>query len=1574
MPDWGGLVDKGLGKLENGWEAGKEKVGEGVDWATDKVGDGLEYVHQDAMADVIEDWGDRTASSLGAEVGEQQLGQSEQANELIHGNVAEINASVKNLRDFKAAFDLVGRGMKGLDSSHWKGAAADGFREKFTTLPTDWMRAADAFDDAAKALEAYATTVTWAQGKAQEAIALYKQGNETSKSAATAYNKEIDAYKDAYDSKDPLPEPGAFVDPGTAQRDRAQEILADARSQRDEAAATAQKAVSAALAHAPAEPSATDRAKFNLADYGTGQGVELMHFGGGIVKGTVGITNFVRSIYPLDPYNVSHPAEYYKSVNMTLAGLASTAAHPDRALKGAWESAKGDPSEFHGRLVPELLTTKGAGGFKSLLRAGMKDGAEAGARRAARRGVDREPEASARRPGDKTCKIDPIDVATGRMVLPQTDIALPGSLPLVFQRSFESSYRAGRWFGTAWASTVDQRLEIDAQGVIFVREDGGLLAYPHPAPGVPVMPVHGQRWPLDRTSDGDYTVTDPDTGRVRHFTGHREDQASLVQIDDRNGRWITFEYDDEGAPTSIVHHGGHHLKFTTHEGRISALHLAGGAPDGSDQEILRYGYTHGHLTEVTNSSGRPLSFGYDEHGRITSWTDTNGSRFDYVYDEQDRCTSQSGANGHLNSRLTYDDPDPDTGLRITALTDSLGHTSRYVINERAQVVGEIDATGAVTRFEYDRYNRLLSHTDPLGHESRWEYDEAGRMTAVVRADGRRSTAEYDELGLPLKVTGTDGLVVRQTYDAQGNRTSVTDGSRATTRFTYDDAGHLTSVTDALGHTTHVRNDPAGLPVEVTDPLGATTRCERDAFGRPVVLVDALGAISRRRWTVEGQLARRIEPDGSEQTWVYDGEGNCLSHTDAMGAISRFEYTDFDLPAARTEPDGARYEFDHDSNLRLTQVTNPQGLAWSYSYDAAGRLTAETDFDGRTLTYAHDRAGRLTTRTNGAGEPIRYEHNELGQLLSKDADGAVTTFEYDIFDQLAVATSADASLTWLRDRHGRLRSETVNGRTLTYTHETLGRRVSRTTPSGAVSTWTYDAAGQRTALASSGRTLTFAHNAAGQETARQVGETISLTHEFDTAGRLTTQHVSARGISVAHRAYAYRADGNLVGIRDQISGSRRFELDSAGRVTTVTGANWTESYAYDEAGNQIQASWPASHPGQEAAGERSYTGTRITRAGRIRYEHDAQGRMVLRQKTRLSRTPDTWRYTWDCEDRLTSVTTPDGTRWRYVYDPLGRRTAKQKLAADGDSVVEQVSLVWDGTNLCEQITDADALPNQVAVTWDHDGFRPLTQTERILSAESPHDTVDERFFAIVTDLIGTPTELIDESGALAWHTRSTLWGTTTWSRASTAYTPLRFPGQYFDPETGLHYNYFRYYDPETARYLTSDPLGLTPDPNPATYVHNPHTWADLLGLTPCPPRGEKSNPFKNRADAEQAAFRAAGVPYGETPIAEWTVTGDKNLKHAPGYTYSKDESHWGKFRQFETPQGSRVVVEHVSDPAGTHFHAGKPKIDDSRDLVNFGWDNRRVQREDGTFGYPEDMERYGKINKPEGDHHFFYEGN
>ncbi|MEU5983959.1 putative T7SS-secreted protein [Streptomyces sp. NPDC047434] len=1413
MVDWRGWGDKIVDGVDRGIDKGKELVGEGVDYVTDKTGEALDKVGAHDWADAVEDWGDEAASSLGADVGEQQLGQTEEADELIHGKPDKITAAAKNLRDFGLAFDLVGGGMRKLDSGHWKGEAADAFREKFQTLPTDWLHAADAMENAAKALETYSKAVVSAQGKAREAIALYQEGDKDSKAAVDTYNKKVDAYNAARNGDSPLPHPGDFSDPGTSKRARAREILNDARRARNEAGETAKAVVSAALAHAPKEPTGVEKAKLELMDYGLGQGIELAHFGGGVVKGTAGLVNFVRSVNPVDPYNLTHPAEYYKGVNMTLAGLVSTAANPDRAIKNAWDAAKGDPSEFLGRLVPEVLGTKGAGGLKTLTRLKHVDDLPSKKPGGSRGDHEKNPDSNGKTCGETACKNDPIDIATGRMLLPQTDITLPGSLPLVFRRTFDSSHRSGRWFGPAWSSTVDQRLEIDSEGVIFSCDEGSLLAYPHPAPGVPVMPTHGRQWPLDRVEDG-YTITDPGTGRVRHFVDHSGELALLAQIDDRNGRWIAFEYDEAGAPISIVHHGGYHLKLTTTEGRVVALHLAGAAADGSDQEILRYGYTDGHLTEVTNSCGRPLRFDCDEHGRITSWTDTNDSRYDYVYDDQDRCTYQSGANGHLAATFTWDDVDPTTGLRLTTFTDGMGHTERHLINDRAQVVAEIDSLGAVTRFEYDRHNRLLSRADPLDHVSRTTYDRDGRLLMVVRPDRRQTEVDYDVNGMPTRIVGTDGNITRQTFDDRGNRTSVTDPSGATTAFAYDEGGRLTSVTDPLGATTRLVLDNRGLPVEVTDPLGATTRYAYDAFGRTVQVTDALGAVTRMEWTVEGRPSRRTMPDGTVESWTYDGEGNCLSHTDAMGATTRFTYTDFDLLTSRTDPDGVRYEFSHDANLRLTRVTNPQGLTWDYAYDAAGRLATETDFDGRALSYRYDAAGRLTARVNGLGQTIRFDRDSLGRIVRKDAEGAVSSYEYDIFDQLASATGPDATLERLRDRYGLLVSETVNGRKLSFSYDAVGRRTGRTTPGGSTSTWSYDAAGRSAELTSSGRTLAFTHDVLGRETTRRIADFAALTSSFDVMGRLTAQEVTGHsGRRLQHRAYAYRADGGLVGITDALSGARRFDLDSAGRVTAVHARGWTEQYAYDDAGNQTEASWPATHPSHSATGARAYQGTRIAAAGSVRYEHDGQGRIVVRQKTRLSRKPDTWRYEWDAEDRLTAVTTPDGTLWRYGYDPLGRRISKR-------SGLETVHFTWDGTTLCEQATD------DVVLTWDHAGLRPLAQTERRT------DSTEERFFAIVTDLIGAPTELVDESGGVAWRTRTTLWGTTTWTTSATAYTPLRFPGQYFDPESGLHYNYFRYYDPESARYLSQDPLGLTPAPNPATYVHNPHSWADPLGLAGC----------------------------------------------------------------------------------------------------------------------------------------------
>lgn len=200
-----------------------------------------------------------------------------------------------------------------------------------------------------------------------------------------------------------------------------------------------------------------------------------------------------------------------------------------------------------------------------------------------------------------------------------------------------------------------------------------------------------------------------------------------------------------------------------------------------------------------------------------------------------------------------------------------------------------------------------------------------------------------------------------------------------------------------------------------------------------------------------------------------------------------------------------------------------------------------------------------------------------------------------------------------------------------------------------------------------------------------------------------------------------------------------------------------------------------------------------------------------------------------------------------------------MAPDGESVLERTDFTWDGTVLAEQTTAPVGAPHLVTLTWDHQGLTPIAQTER-LTDSATRGEIDARFFAIATDLIGTPTELIDDRGDIAWRSRTTLWGTTTWNADASAYTPLRFPGQYYDPETGLHYNHHRYYDPQTARYTTPDPLGLAPAPNPSAYVHNPHTWSDPLGLAPYEDNGGLGGLVKvNKPDpaADALAERLGG---------------------------------------------------------------------------------------------------------------------
>lgn len=1034
--------------------------------------------------------------------------------------------------------------------------------------------------------------------------------------------------------------------------------------------------------------------------------------------------------------------------------------------------------------------------------------------------------------GTKTCKNDPVDVATGEMLLPQTDLELPGVLPLVLRRTHLSGYRFGHWFGRSWASLLDERVELDplARSAMWARQDGSVLVYPRlPAVGdlEGVLPVEGPRLPLvhERQVNGEttYRISDPTHGWSRFFTGspYRESSAFwLSEMQDRNGNGVTITRLGDGSPVLLAHDGGYRITVSVRDGRVERLALR---TPSSEETIRRYGYDpDGNLDAVVNSSGLPLRFTYDSEGRITSWTDRNDSTFQYVYDQAGRVVRTVGPDGILSSSFAYGDPEADTGLRSTRYTNSHGATTVFRVDDRLRIVAETDPLGHTTHSEYDIEDQQVAVTDPLGRTTHFERDERGNLVGMTAPDGARTRAVFNHLNLPVEIVERGGVTHYFEYDVRGNLTATVGPDGRRTEYELGARGQVTAVRTDAG-VSRLEPDAAGLMVSITAPDGTTARCVRDAFGRITEITDAAGGILREGWTTEGRPAWRQLPDGSREEWVWDGEGNLVRYTDRMGGVTTSTTTHFDRVSTRVTPDGSVYRFTYDTELRLTEVVNAQGLTWTYTYDEAGRLVRETDFDDRTMRYEWDAAGQLIRRANAVGQTLTYERDVLGRVLRVvHDDGTSSTFVHDEHGRLARTENTHAHITFERDAAGRVVAETVNGRTLTLAYDHLGRRVHRRTPSGATTDLVWE--GRHLAACTTGdHTFRFERDALGRETTCLLDGTLALRNTFDAVGRTTNQHLTASETTLLRRGYTYRPDGTPIGVNDTLLGNRRLTVDPVGRITGVQADGWQEEYGYNAAGDQTNATFPAGAPGQETSGSRDLTGTRVTRAGRTRYDYDAQGRMIRRRTTTLSGRISTWHFTWNAEDRLTEACTPDGSVWQYHYDPLGRRLRKQRLGSDGH-VLESVDYSWDGAQVAEQRSGG------ITMVWDYDGMRPLSQREA--RTDPDQQEVDRRFFAIVSDLTGSPSCMVAPDGTVAWRARATAWGATQWNSDATAYTPLRYPGQYFDLETGLHYNVNRYYDPQTARYISPDPLGLAAAFNHYAYVPNPCTMADPLGLAGC----------------------------------------------------------------------------------------------------------------------------------------------
>ncbi|MGN6892214.1 RHS repeat domain-containing protein, partial [Neisseria sp. P0015.S002] len=308
----------------------------------------------------------------------------------------------------------------------------------------------------------------------------------------------------------------------------------------------------------------------------------------------------------------------------------------------------------------------------------------------------------------------------------------------------------------------------------------------------------------------------------------------------------------------------------------------------------------------------------------------------------------------------------------------------------------------------------------------------------------------------------------------------------------------------------------------------------------------------------------------------------------------------------------------------------------------------------------------------------------------------------------------------------------------------------------------------------------------------------------------------------NRRYAYDKAGNLIQSADQRSGVLNYVYDKIGRIQEARNSQTgrSETFAFDPAHN-ILSDKAAEGKGK---GSNISSGNRLKEYNGIEYTYDALGNLIYRQL------PDgeNQYYQYDLENQLirAEIKKPAGNTeiWTYAYDPFGRRLSKErqdKLAWTSTDP-KRTHFVWDGTRLLQEYTYKGCY---TYIYTDQDSYDPLAQV-----FDNAKD--GKQYLAYFhNDQIGIPREMTDIHGNLLWYGEYTAWGRLKKDERvyKDAHQPFRLQNQYFDEETGLHYNLMRYYEPEAGRFVNQDPIGLTGGSNLYQFSLNSLTWIDPLGL-------------------------------------------------------------------------------------------------------------------------------------------------
>lgn len=891
-----------------------------------------------------------------------------------------------------------------------------------------------------------------------------------------------------------------------------------------------------------------------------------------------------------------------------------------------------------------------------------------------------------------------------------------------------------------------------------------------------------------------------------------------------------------------------------------------------------FGYNHyNQRTDVTDPLGNTILYEYDRNRKPTKTIEPNGaitenvygtardivsgaqvsqaidllgnSEF-YSYDEVGNMISKTDRNGNVTSYF-YD------GLnRLIEEIDPYDNSIRYDYDGNGNLVKKTDRRDNATSYEYDKANRLTKKTGPEGNTATYEYypdgqlrkeihsiNETGKSIQVVthyeynalnhlisktvgygRADSRVYRYRYDALGLLRKAIDPEGNYEKHEYDGNGNRTKSTyydkadsklrevayvyyedsrnllkdeivdngkDGKKAGNHYEYDAVGRKTAYVDPEKNRTEYAYDPVGNLIGGIDPLGNVTQHFYSLAKQRVKTIDALNQTSVYRYDKNGNPILVIDEEGNETATYYDALNLKIGAEDASGALTIFDYDANENLICVTDPNDGSALYAYDKNNRQTKVTRPMGKATAFKYDAIGNCTQVLDAKGQKITYEYNilnlpaSVEYFAAASTTPARTVGFAYNRNGALSSYDVDGSVAaTYSYDglgrktqesvIYEPFTLKYNYEYPNAWERTFAG------PDKTAITYKYDGAYRLRSVQIPGqGEISYDDYRWNSPGTAALPGGSTVKYGYDPLMQLASIQA----------ENPGHST----------MMNRVYVYSPAGNIEK-KNTEHGNYVYQYDNIYRLETATNPSplSPEAYTYDDLGNRVTAS---DVPGNWVYNKNnelsSYNG--------VSFIYDDNGNM-----TKKTVGPQYATYDYNVEDRLEVVKDKTGTViGRYGYDPFGRRLWKEVAG------VKTYFFYSDEGLIGEYDASGSEIRSYGYVLGSEWTTAPLYQK-----------TVGV-YYWYLNDHLGTPQKIVDNSGAVVWSAVYDSFGNVQIDTQSIT-NNLRFPGQYYDAETGLHYNFHRYYDPKLGRYLRVDPEG--DGLNLYAYVrNNPLRYLDPRGL-------------------------------------------------------------------------------------------------------------------------------------------------